>query len=785
MTESHDNPSSTITDPWELMGPLIKELYLDRNLKLKEVITRMKLLHNFYALYYHIGKWKLQKNVSKKKKDQMAKQLVCRAQAGKAGNNVTYNGRPVKPGKLRRHMKTAAREQSQLVSFQKPPANTTATKISVPLFANSIFLKWNMPYAAMQQLFAEQLSSTSPLTFAASTPGSDMSFATPSSVTSPQPQGAPSPNTSVVRMKKALDHARLFIQGRHDELLMALDINETRLISDWLYQYWLFCFKITKHWGRGPRSWTADLLGLNDFTHPLRILSQMPSLLDSAVRDTIFGDCEPRSLCRWFIHVQPDWGNYVEYSEEEQLGSMYEDPADESTWLPLSPAADLPVAIAQVAKAAERSPYHTRNLSQVEAALIELQQKKVDITSLHPLHLATSYLDGYRSCCNILTVLLRHVDRPQVRTAYTNELGHTVLDNLLISILKSYSSAKPSVISSSLKDTVRFVGEEVDICGRWDVDTPCVRRQYATGRPAMPFSWKHKFCHGSIQTICHCFSKMPQSLYARLFREQASGLYSHQCFDCGVKLELQPLHSLVMTAYHLADKGCEGEDLFGMLACLLCLISGGLDPRTMANVSVSILLELDVSDTACNHELLTAAGLAESISNHSIVGTWPMEARTGWEVFCGVLRRCEEADSEVAEHLDISDLSHHFIGPPGVSDVKYIHHGLHDSATPFGSQNDLATLWASAQAELLTYRRLRHGDDWISSNFSMEQLSTQLQNSSHLSVRFADWDLLRQHCVCGRFGGHPLTTLPDAVDPDLANLDVWNRATYGVLLEDE
>jgi hypothetical protein len=126
----------------------------------------------------------------------------------------------------------------------------------------------------------------------------------------------------------------------------------------------------------------------------------------------------------------------------------------------------------------------------------------------------------------------------------------------------------------------------------------------------------------------------------RLIRETASGLYVHRCFDCGMKLQLQTLHSLVITAYHLASKGCQDEDMFGMLAYLLCLVSRGLDPQQKANVSVNVLLENDAI-VECDHEHLTAAELAERVSASSEMGSWSTEVRSGWAVFCGVLSLCE------------------------------------------------------------------------------------------------------------------------------------------------
>jgi hypothetical protein len=531
----------------------------------------------------------------------------------------------------------------------------------------------------------------------------------------------------------------------------------------------------------------------------------------------------PTNLCRWFIHVART--SYDEIPEEEvSHDSIGQDFNDESTWLPWPKdwqepslptrlrdalehndfssisTATLPVAIPQVAKAAQRSPDEllleslgfsimSRNLAQVESIIQQMRGRHFDITSLYPFHIATSYLDGYKACCDIFTALLRFHWGQKLLEVYVNELGHSILDNLMISILKSHSAATPADVDDTLKDTTRFNGEEVDICGRWDADSPCVRHLLTKGNTSTPFSWKHKFCHTSIQTICHCFIKMTSRIPVLI--ETASGLYIRRCFDCGMKLQLQPLHSLVMTAYHLAISGCHDEDLFGMLACLLCFISCGFDPRKTASVSVTAFMQTHATEIICDHKELTPAELAENISTYPVVGSWKAKVRSGWAVFCGVLRLCEdiqaesESDGDDVTMEDDEDISRHFIGISEPDrDLQDLHFQGHSEVCCFRTRRDLATLWASVQAELLTYRRLDDGMEWISQNFSMEQLQNQLLRGESLSVGFAEQDLLQTHCICGSFGGYPLETLSDVTNPDIANLDIWERATYGVLLED-
>lgn len=590
-------------------------------------------------------------------------------------------------------------------------------------------------------------------------------------------------------------------------------------MSEWLYQYWFFCFKTAKSWGKGPLAWTAQLLDFDGFRrhHPLS--------LPGTPRDTLIQSEEledgpmPTNHCRWLIHVY-DQG--YEALEDAYIYPNKLNPNDESTWSPWPtdrhepplpgrlrdalehndfssiPVTDLPVAIPHLAKAAQRSQSEllleslgfsimSRNPDQVIEIIDQLEDENIDFKSLFPFHIATSYLDGYKSCCSILKTLMNRIDGPQRRDMYVNESGYTVLDNLMISILKSHSSATPAVFDNSLKDTARFTGEEVDICGRWDADSPCVRYRLANGNPTTPFAWKHKFCHTSIQTIFHCIKTI--TLYSVHYSHTASGLYIRRCFDCGVKLQLQPLHSLVMTAYHLADHSCQDEDLFGMLSCLLSLITSGFDPCKTANVSFAALVESDPMEVECDHEELTPSQLAEKISASPAISRWSERVRTGWAVFCGVLRLCEDVrtkpESDVYDE-DMSDdegVHDRFIVTAEPSlELKELHLELHGDRRHFLARRDLATLWASVQAELLSYRRLDDEMSWISPRFSMEGLKTQLERGEPLTVGYAEQNLLQPHCICGEFESQTgLAKLSDATDPEIANLDIWERASYRII----
>lgn len=65
-----------------------------------------------------------------------------------------------------------------------------------------------------------------------------------------------------------------------------------------------------------------------------------------------------------------------------------------------------------------------------------------------------------------------------------------------------------------------------------------------------------------------------------------------------------------MTTYHLANDGCKDEDLFAMLACLLCMISVGFDSTNRASILITTFVEADAMDVECKHQELSAAELA-------------------------------------------------------------------------------------------------------------------------------------------------------------------------------
>ncbi|KAH5512257.1 hypothetical protein HBI26_120050 [Parastagonospora nodorum] len=810
-------------DPWEVVKPVLESLWLKEDWKLDRIVQEMKASHSFYRVERQYKSqfaiWGWSKNVRKSDITKALKHVKGRAVAGKFSTQVSIKGKKIDNQKIRRVMKEQTREITGSLALLRRQITTVDGHV-LP-FTNNFFLKWNLPYAAMRRSYVKPFDHSSP--FDQATPYSNIEVTTPSSVASPN--DLPSPTNQVMKKLMMVERASMFAQGHHEKLLTLLNGEERRTLSDWLHEYWFFCFKTAKHWGKGPKTWTAELLEFDGYQPTAhRGLPGTPQdLMSPATPD----DNEPRpsDLCRWYIHVPRQ--SYVPIPEGQVASSAFVQDGidDDPSWTPWPPgeqqsslqahlrdalehndfsltsATELPVDIPRIAQAADERrsdellieslgfSIMSRNIEQVRRVLYELEEKKIDTTPLRPFHLATSYLDGSKSCCDVLATVAMFDTGSRDNEIYFNEHGHTVLDNLMIAIIKSHSSAKPEIVDDAFKGVARFVGEEIDICGRWDADSPCVRQMHVNGGLSIPSSWKHKFCNTSIQAICHCIARMFEFIPRPFILKTPSGLYIRRCFDpeCGKKLQLSPLHSLVITAYHLASQGRDGEDLFGILACALCLIFEGFDPSMKADISIRALLSSS-SVIECDHEELTAAELAEKIMAEFATESWSAMIKTGWTVLAGVLRRCEMAaveksgdgndNSEWSDDDDNDDFMGCTEPDPEVLDM----HQYSEVYFCGKIRKDLGALWSSVQAELLSYRRLDDRSDWTSQNFSMETLQVQLSRGEDLIVGYAARNLLKAHCACHSFGRYPFAVLGEALDPDLANLDLWGRATYGEMI---
>ncbi len=333
-------------------------------------------------------------------------------------------------------------------------------------------------------------------------------------------------------------------------------------------------------------------------------------------------------------------------------------------------------------------------------------------------------------------------------------------------------------MDNSLRDEKRFPGEEIDICGRWDADSDCIRALLAAGNPHVPFAWKHKFCHTSAQTICHCLEKL--CLYAKQIGEAKdipqipSGLFVKYCLCCGLKMQLLPLHSIVLVTFALAQFGRKDEDLFGMLAVLLAMLRRGADPRETAHFSISALFHGDeinmLNEMECDHAELKPAELADRVPP-TVIENWSKMARTSWEIFRHILRRSEFQ----WETGQVPSKCHHdHKDEDGIVDTWLVSHRHY-----FGGDTGLAVLSAAVRTELLTYRRLKEGDPWISPHFNLDSLLEGLNDDGRISIGLVENEMMKRICDGGLFMNENSCLRGEQVMRYyFSNLDDWSRTTF-------
>ena len=537
----------------------------------------------------------------------------------------------------------------------------------------------------------------------------------------------------------------------------------------------MFAYKTAKHWGRGPRQWNShnlDFAVLN-YSSPLPLASMAETTSPQPIQSpghfkatTPVKIPSPTTLCRWSIHCDPDAIIYENddesYKDPAPPSPEYEDSRDETSWhewpetwqkpdfperlvqglrtnnfssienqnLPLALSNPLESAIQDKNALLEESLGFAicgANLDLVREILGKMKKERLKCTRIYPLHLAASYVNGARSCCLIWEELLQSgcCGKP----SDLNDVGHNSFDSIMITILRSHSSISPGAVDQAFKHEGRLPGGEVDICGRWDADSECYRQLTSSGITLIPVDWKHKFCHTSIQTICHNLAHLFIFNWATL--NSSSGLFVQRCEHCGSKLELPSLHKAVLVASYLAENGLDGEDLFGMLAVILqvlflilgCNFNGFQDAEYVP--LGYLFLDQAQDDNGCQHRRMSACDFADSLSS-SVWQQWTPEAITGWNLIRHVLR------STISKHADE-------ICFPDC---------MHDR---FSLGHEVAKLWESVQTELLTYRRIKNTDPWISKNFNMQTalLSLSSDDMNMSAGPMTDIPLVRPICDCG------------------------------------
>jgi hypothetical protein len=271
------------------------------------------------------------------------------------------------------------------------------------------------------------------------------------------------------------------IVGRRSEygpIVITELISYQRTFSTWLYQFWYYSFKTAKHWGRGPATWTSSNLWPEDLSrfspsYPSR--SPTPSQVyntpstaaqaPNANKRLAVPIPEPTALCQWSIYIyqtvgvdSPEEDNHFQVPNEtggEWHPVMFNTPFEQKLQQSLETnsfsavdRAILPVSAMDIAKAVKQSPEELfkqsfafamigRNVPLVEQLCERARIEKIDLSDIHPYHLATTHLDGARSCCQILRLIQGHLGN-KLPPNVLGPAGYTVLHNLMIAILRNH-----------------------------------------------------------------------------------------------------------------------------------------------------------------------------------------------------------------------------------------------------------------------------------------------------------------------------------------------------------
>ncbi|KAI1274362.1 hypothetical protein F5Y07DRAFT_217199 [Xylaria sp. FL0933] len=803
-------------DRWERLKPIIVELYLgpygvgDKTMTLDQIVEFMRAIYSFHAAvteYRHrLRAWGISKRVTKNMKDGALYALAKRKRTTTSTSQVTvtHDGRDqqLPPRKLIRHLKEQQR-QRQVLGI-------------IPGLLSS----WNLPYKAFIASMFRNEDRPSPFEPLGATPEC-LNIKSPTPVTPSREMAAPSPNMQLVYRKAKIDRATLFLEGRLEHLVNDMCREDRKLFVNYFHDFYMKGFVMAKNWGQILPNWPSVVSSLDS---PQGRAIETPShssnlaLSPSSLEFLNLPDVSkaPTQLCYWSIHLPRPKGDA--YCTDDTAEQPQEQPPPPSFLADLRESLlcsnftslsseELPIAQDVVVNAimddrraldtdAWKLAIMAGNWELLYSLFDENDNEVPDgIEDIHPFHLAGSFLNGGRACCTVFEVLLNLL-RPEYPFRHRFDgHGHTILDTLIVSILRSHTKVDPASVSYAFRSPNRFPGEEMDICSRWSPDAQIVRDLFKDGVFRIPHSWKHPFCHTAVQAICHAIIAVYTPACAPNINDM-SGLFIRRCTECGRELRLGPLHTLVVTTFYLAQSGMEGENLFGAISVLVCLLSLGADVTITANISVEGIL--DASEMVqCRHIDLSPIELMNRVPKE-VIDTWADDCKVGWSCFAQLLshstRHTRNSQAGVDSDDDRGDQSDEDYGDTSamrVSDApsenvchfNQIAEHVHDGWLNLKCHDeDMGLLWATIQTELLTYRRINEGDSWISANFSLRALETWLSGkSAQFLTPLVNERMMMAHSKCGWFYNAECFVIPAAQEVSahyFMNMDIYRRATY-------
>lgn len=775
--------------------------------------------------------WGVGKRMVKEDKDAIIGALARRKRPAASMSDATtqHNGqrKALDHKKLKRHMmsmKTCREIAPGLYVLALKGDDFKSQLIHVARLSS-----WNLPYAALVASLPKNPDEPSPFGPLGPTP-EYLHIKTPEELSPGRETAGPSPKMQLVYEKHREHCTSLFLRGDLKQLLIDMRKEDRRYVFNippLLGHLLVASFSLVLHnrWHRlltdfrtmvnyfhefymnsliRARNWGQEVLN----PIPTRALSLTPRISNTASPWTPSAflnlssapsspelsniSCPPTQLCRWSIHVKSDYPvSYGKGTPTSFIQSLHRSMA--SNDFTTTPKSDLPLAQDMIAKSLQGNPSPLR----LDAWKLAIMAGNVDllfqlyrddggegIEAIHPFHLAAAFLDGGNECCGMFTTLSRILPSPFTFTHNIDDLGHTILDALVVSILRSHTSVHPDDVSYGFQSPNRFPGEEKDICGRWDASSTNVRELFKQGYARIPAKWKHPFCHTAVQAVCHSIIAIFASPASPNINTQ-SGLFVRRCTTCGLELKLGPLHTLVVTSFYLAQSGMPEETLFGALAVMVCLITLGADVSAKVDVSVAEILKFP-DDGQCRHTPLSPLELMQAVPG-DVVEAWSEDCRTGWSCLIQVLalaateqRQKPSSPQQQSSETPASNSGKSSSADPCNMEFERRIHNYWLRLPCTGPRMGL--LWASIQTELLTYRRLSEGESWISENFSMKALKAWLEgHSSEFSTPLVQNQMFKEHTRCGWFNHAPDFLFPNAEEvctEYFMNMDIYGRASY-------
>ncbi|KAI0532514.1 hypothetical protein GGR58DRAFT_489887 [Xylaria digitata] len=794
-------------DRWEKLRPVTIRLYCGnyggkgKPTKIEQVAEFMRTHYSFHAAVSEYPQrfrlWKVNNRRSvKSEKDDVTYALGKRKRPGTSTSQVSSHGEPFSPEKLRRYLKEETRRHH-------------AVQIVTP----GIFSSWNLPYKAFVSSLRRYPDKPSPFGPDGTTP-EYLKIRSPEALTPGREAAGPSPNIQLVYQKARMDRASLFLQGRLEDLVVSMGKEDRKLFINYFHDFYIHGFTMAKNWSLDPLNvLNPPVPSINPQTHASAASPMAPPLFPySSSSPSAIGYKEhqdisiaPTQLCRWAIHVPTPTGDavprdhiplQVPLMENRDRVVNFMDELHQSitsSSFTNTPVEDLPIATDEVTRAIQEDPIALKvdawklaimaGNSELVWQLLKENGDEIPegLGDTHPFHLAAAFLDGGHTCCMMFQVLSDAFGPSYAFHHNIDNFGHTILDALLVSIIRSHTSLSPEIVSSSFQSPNRFPGEEKDICGRWDPTTDKVRDLFQQGYPRIPTKWKHAFCHTAAQAICHSIITVFGPACAPNINTM-SGLFIRRCTACGMELRLGPLHTLVIITFYLAQQGMPGETLFGAHAVLVCLLSLGVDVSFKVDMSAEEILGNEES-RGCRHKPFSPLQLMQEVPG-TVIDGWSSECRAGWNSFAQVLALAEVS------------MSHKYPGNP-VGERRGLDHdcelnmkhrrmgrSVHGEWLKLECHNaEIGLLWAIIQTELLTYRRIGVKDAWLSENFSMEALEAWLKDTSadFLTPLVQD-QMLCEHSRCGWFYNAEQFVCPSAPEVSAShfmNMDTGGKSTYG------